>query len=78
MNPRQLNGAEDAQDYLWLTQDLWTQPDVWDWADSDPDTKKNIQRICCREGCEQVESKVGEFKRCSACRSAWYCEFALL
>lgn len=73
MNPRQLNGAEDAQDYLWLTQDLWMEPDVWDWADKDADTKKSVRRMCCREGCEKVESSVSEFRRCSACMSVWYC-----
>ncbi|KAF9007115.1 hypothetical protein BDQ17DRAFT_1351458 [Cyathus striatus] len=64
-DPRVLNGPEDAHDYLWLTQDLWMKPYVWNWANDNPD--------CSREGCEKVEIQVAEFKRCSACHKVYYC-----
>lgn len=69
MNARPMNGPEDAQDYLWLTQDLWMELDVWSWADQDADTKASVRRLCCREGCDKVEDKVAQFKRCAACKT---------
>ncbi|KII85003.1 hypothetical protein PLICRDRAFT_45856 [Plicaturopsis crispa FD-325 SS-3] len=73
MNPRSLNGAEDAHDYLSLTQDLWMAPDVWDWADGDPDVRTLVLRTCARPGCGKVETEANGFKRCSACMRACYC-----
>lgn len=67
--PRAQNGPEDAQDYLWLTQDLWMQSDVWEWADQDPDTKNTVRRLCSRGACQKVETEVAEFKRCAACKT---------
>lgn len=74
MNPRQMNGPEDAHDYLWLTQDLWMEPDVWSWADGNEDIKTSIHRCCGRDGCSKTESKPGEFRRCASCMSISYCD----
>lgn len=75
MNPRAMNGPEDAQDYLWLTQDLWMELDVWNWADEDAGIKASVRRMCCREGCDKVEANVAEFKRCAACKTVCLISF---
>jgi hypothetical protein len=67
-----MNGPEDAHDYLWLTQDLWMDPDVWNWADQNPEIKASVRRLCCREGCGKIESTVAEFKRCAACKTVCF------
>lgn len=67
-----MNGPEDAQDYLWLTQELWMESDIWNWADRDQETKASVQRLCSREGCQKVETRVAEFKRCAACKTVRY------
>ena len=64
-----MNGPEDAQDYLWLTQDLWMEPEVWNWAEQDAEIKTSVRRICCHEGCGKVETQVAEYKRCAACKT---------
>ena len=61
------NGPEDAQDYLWLTQDLWMKDDVWNWANNSVDAKNVVLKICSRESCGAKEQQVAEYKRCSAC-----------
>ena len=66
MHPRADNGTEDAHDYLWLTQDLWMEPDVWQWVNENPDVKSAILQHC--EKCFVREKRVAEFKQCSACR----------
>lgn len=67
MSPRSMNGAEDAQDYLWLSQDLWNAPDVWNWANSDQ-AKNSILKKCSRSDCQTVETTILEFKHCSQCK----------
>jgi hypothetical protein len=62
-----MNGPEEAHDYLWLTQDLWMKPDVWKWANENPDVKKVVLKSCSRAGCSAAEETVTQFKRCSAC-----------
>jgi len=71
--PRQKNGPEDAQDYLWLTQDLWMEPTVWSWANDNPDIKAALLRKCSRSECHEKEKRIKEFKHCGACQEAWYC-----
>ncbi|KAF8891041.1 hypothetical protein BD779DRAFT_1610723 [Infundibulicybe gibba] len=55
MNPRASNGPEDAQDYLWLTQDLWMAEDVWAWVDANPDVRKSILRECSNKRCSNSQ-----------------------
>jgi len=78
MHPRPDNGTEDAHDYLWLTQDLWMEPDVWEWVNENPDVKNAVLQYC--DKCFVRETKVAEFKRCSACRIVclrkWYFSLA--
>lgn len=64
---RTRNGPEDAQDYLWLTQDLWMKDDVWNWANNNVDAKNVVLKVCSRESCGAKETQVAEYKRCSAC-----------
>lgn len=68
MEARTLNGLGDAHDYLWLTQDLWMQNDVWNWANGNQEGKQAVLKICSRSGCENRETEATEFKRCSACK----------
>ncbi|KAJ7245319.1 hypothetical protein C8J57DRAFT_761526 [Mycena rebaudengoi] len=65
------NGAEDAKSYLWRMQDLWMEPDVWNWVDNNPNVKGTALRIC--SGCETVEPSVATFKRCADCHLVSYC-----
>lgn len=65
--PRAPNGPEEAHDYLWLTQDLWMEPAVWNWANESPDVMKAVLKVCSRTECTVGETKVAQFKRCSAC-----------
>lgn len=64
-----MNRPEDAQDYLWLTQDLWMEFDIWNWANQDAEIKATVQRMCCSDSCGKVETKVAEYKRCAACKT---------
>ncbi|TDL16491.1 hypothetical protein BD410DRAFT_795342 [Rickenella mellea] len=73
MDMRSPNGPEVAQDYLWLTQVLWMEPDVWAWANDDPTAKRSVLRNCCLPSCSKWESRVMEWKRCAACKEVWYC-----
>ncbi|KIM42077.1 hypothetical protein M413DRAFT_143938 [Hebeloma cylindrosporum] len=70
---RAANGPEDAQDYLWLTQDLWMKDDVWNWANNNVDAKNTVLKVCSRESCGAKEKEVAEYKRCSACHLVSYC-----
>ena len=65
--PRSMNGPEEAQDYLWLTQDLWMENEVWAWANNNPDAKDKVLKICSLGTCGKREARVAEYKRCSAC-----------
>ncbi|RDB23903.1 hypothetical protein Hypma_009261 [Hypsizygus marmoreus] len=73
MDPRSLNGPEEAHDYLWLTQDLWMEPDVWKWANENPDARDAVLKVCSRDACPVRETKVAQFKRCSSCHLVRYC-----
>jgi len=73
MDPRSMNGPEEAHDYLWLTQDLWMEPEVWKWANENPDARNAVLKDCSRKGCPIREEKVAQFKRCSACHLVRYC-----
>ncbi|KAG2030373.1 hypothetical protein BDR03DRAFT_929088 [Suillus americanus] len=72
-NPRGFNSPEEAQDYLWLTQNLWMDPVVWEWANNDVDVKKALLKSCSNVDCDAVEQSVTQFKRCAACKEAVYC-----
>ncbi|KAJ6589753.1 hypothetical protein B0H19DRAFT_1104631 [Mycena capillaripes] len=65
------NGSEDAQSYLWRSQELWMLPDVWEWANNNLNVKTSVRRIC--NGCEDAESAVAAFKRCAGCHLVSYC-----
>ncbi|KAF5326513.1 hypothetical protein D9611_000712 [Ephemerocybe angulata] len=71
--PRTVNGPEDAHDYLWLIQDHWMIPAVWNWVNNNPDAKKVLLKTCSRTGCAQREGAVAQFKRCAACKLEMYC-----
>ncbi|CAL1702320.1 unnamed protein product [Somion occarium] len=73
MSARSINGPEEAHDYLWLAQDLWMAEDVWNWANSQEATRNLLLRKCSRDGCNNEEKSVAEFKRCAACHEVWYC-----
>ncbi|KAF5326031.1 hypothetical protein D9611_000729 [Ephemerocybe angulata] len=72
--PRTINGPEDAHDYLWLSQDLWMEDSVWEWANNNPDAKQVILKNCSRPGCRVREADIAQFKRCSACHLVSYCD----
>lgn len=55
-----------------ITQELWMQPDVWEWADQDPGTKSTVRRLCSRDACQKVETEVAQFKRCAACKTVTF------
>ena len=71
--PRTFNGPEVAHDYLWLTQNLWMAPDVWDWANGDAEVQSYVLKRCARDGCGTREVRASEFKRCSGCKEVVYC-----
>ncbi|KAI6127148.1 hypothetical protein F5141DRAFT_1186344 [Pisolithus sp. B1] len=64
MLPRTSNGPEDAQDYLFLTQD---------WANASQEAKNNVIKACSNGACGAIETKVAQFKRCAACKKVVYC-----
>ena len=53
-----MNGPEDAQDYLWLTQDLWMENEVWAWANKNPDAKGKVLKTCSLGTCGKSEVRV--------------------
>ncbi|KAG6810499.1 hypothetical protein H0H92_011596 [Tricholoma furcatifolium] len=69
MSVRTYNGPEEAQDYLWFTQDLWMEPDVWNWANGNPYVVDALLQDCKRGECPLREVKVAQFKRCAACHT---------
>ena len=56
-----MNGPEEAQDYLWLTQDLWMENEVWAWANNNPDAKDKVLKICSLGTCGKREARVAEY-----------------
>lgn len=66
-NPFVPNGPEEARDYLWLTQDLWMETDVWAWVNDNDDIKAVVLKECCSSLCNVQETKATQFKRCSEC-----------
>ncbi|KAH8827680.1 hypothetical protein DL96DRAFT_1527549 [Flagelloscypha sp. PMI_526] len=76
MEPRSLNSNADAHDYLWLAQDLWTKPSVWEWANNDEVVKSFVLKPCSRAKCPKREIKIREFQRCSGCHQPVYCSSA--
>ncbi|KAJ7092307.1 hypothetical protein B0H15DRAFT_169521 [Mycena belliarum] len=73
MLPRGINGPEEAQDYRWLTQDLWTEARVWGWITSDPVINRELLKICSRPDCTAQETRPTQFKQCAACHQVTYC-----
>ncbi|KAI6103809.1 hypothetical protein EDD16DRAFT_296917 [Pisolithus croceorrhizus] len=73
MLPRTSNGPEDAQNYLFLTQDVWMKDDVWEWANASQEAKSNVIKACSNGACGAIETKVAQFKRCAACKKVVYC-----
>jgi len=71
MDPREFNGPEEAHDYLWLSQDPWMEPAVWNWANENPEAKQAVLKTCSRPGCSITETTVTQFKRCAACRQVF-------
>ncbi|KAG7097973.1 hypothetical protein E1B28_005283 [Marasmius oreades] len=71
--PRGINGPESAHDYLWLSQDLWMEDDVWSWISENLDAKKSVLMECGSEACNKEESTPAQFHRCSGCRQISYC-----
>ncbi|KAK7045140.1 hypothetical protein R3P38DRAFT_3433879 [Favolaschia claudopus] len=67
------NGAEEAHDYLWIAQDLWMVPEVWDWVNASPGVTSMILKCCSRPECQAQEGSATEFKRCAACQQVVYC-----
>ncbi|KAF7368590.1 hypothetical protein MVEN_00182800 [Mycena venus] len=45
-----MNGPDEAHDYLWIAQDLWMVPDVWDWVNEDSAVRALILQSCGRPG----------------------------
>ncbi|KAJ7509144.1 hypothetical protein B0H11DRAFT_1963979 [Mycena galericulata] len=73
LTSRMFNGQEEAHDYLWMAQDLWMEPDVWDWVNEDPTVMQEILKCCSRPDCPAQETEVTQFKRCAACWQVVYC-----
>ncbi|KAJ7187034.1 hypothetical protein C8R46DRAFT_283213 [Mycena filopes] len=74
MHPvRPPNGVEDARDHLWLAQELWMKDDVWHWVSNDSVVRASIYRECSNHMCRKQEDRVGQWQKCSGCKSAWYC-----
>ncbi|OCH94252.1 hypothetical protein OBBRIDRAFT_810581 [Obba rivulosa] len=68
--PWQMNGQEDAHDYLWLAQDLWMARDVWDWAAGDEKARGFALKMCSR-GMWQARGQARGTIYCSqACQKA--------
>ncbi|PSR73677.1 hypothetical protein PHLCEN_2v10596 [Hermanssonia centrifuga] len=70
---RSLNSTEDAHDYLWLCQDSFMEPKIWNWINSNAEVRKCILKKCSRAGCKTQEIEVAQFKRCGSCHQVWYC-----
>ncbi|KAF9041801.1 hypothetical protein BDZ89DRAFT_1060165 [Hymenopellis radicata] len=70
---RPYNGREDAHDYLWLAQDMWMKPDIWEWVNSQPEAHQVTLKPCGNASCDRRESGTAEFQQCSSCHQIWYC-----
>ncbi|KAJ7624460.1 hypothetical protein FB45DRAFT_1086110, partial [Roridomyces roridus] len=70
---RTSNGVEDTRDHLWLAQDLWTKPAVWDWISNDPVVKDAVLCTCSEPSCGRKEERIGQWQKCSGCKLVWYC-----
>lgn len=57
----------DARDYLHMAQSLWMETDVYEWISSQDDILRKLLLPCGRDACGNVETRVGEFKRCAGC-----------
>ncbi|KAJ7646016.1 hypothetical protein DFH06DRAFT_1270905 [Mycena polygramma] len=68
-----LQGPDMAHDYLWIAQDLWEAPDVWNWVNEDCTIRDLILKSCGRPECVAQESEATQFKRCSGCQLVVYC-----
>ena len=66
-------GPEAARNYLWLAQDFWLAPDILAWVAADPDIYAMLLQLCAREGCQNRETFVFEFKHCGNCHNKIYC-----
>ncbi|KAJ6485475.1 hypothetical protein C8R47DRAFT_1048058 [Mycena vitilis] len=73
MHSRGINSPEEAQDYLWLTQDLWTETQAWNWITNDATVNAELLKICSRAECTEIETKPTQFKRCAGCHQVTYC-----
>ncbi|KAJ7452748.1 hypothetical protein B0H11DRAFT_283446 [Mycena galericulata] len=73
MHARGVNSPEEAHDYRWLTQDLWTETRAWNWITSDATINRELLRICSHPDCSAQETKTTQFKRCGRCRQGSYC-----
>ncbi|KAJ7493837.1 hypothetical protein FB451DRAFT_1336012 [Mycena latifolia] len=73
MHARGINGPEEAQDYRWLTQDLWTEAHAWGWITSDATLNGELLKICSHPDCAAQETKPTQFKQCAACHQVTYC-----
>ncbi|KAJ7105501.1 hypothetical protein C8R43DRAFT_1046632 [Mycena crocata] len=67
MHSRGVNGPEEAQDYRWLTQDLWTE------NRADITVNSELLKLCAQPQCTAAETKPTEFKQCAACHQVTYC-----
>ncbi|KAJ7153296.1 hypothetical protein C8R46DRAFT_473579 [Mycena filopes] len=73
MNPRGRNSPEDAHDYRWITQDLWTETRVWNWIANDVTVNAELLKGCSHRDCDEQETTATQFRRCSACHQVTYC-----
>ncbi|KAJ6575749.1 hypothetical protein DFH09DRAFT_915347 [Mycena vulgaris] len=73
MHARGINSPEEAQDYRWLTQDLWTETRAWNWITSDIVLNRELLKICSHPDCAAQETKPTQFKQCAACHQVTYC-----
>lgn len=65
--------ADEAREYLWLSQDFWTEPDVWEWLKANQDVQDVVAKTCARHECGVREARPLDFKRCARCRTVFYC-----
>ncbi|KAJ7646024.1 hypothetical protein DFH06DRAFT_1424747 [Mycena polygramma] len=63
----------EANDYLWIAQDLWMAPDVWNWVNEDSIVRGLILKSCGRPECAAQETEPTQFQRCSGCQLVVYC-----
>ena len=58
---------------LLITSDMIEEVRIQREARQRADVAKHGRKECALPSCGKLESSVGQHKRCSACRSAWYC-----